>query len=328
MEAELLQAGERQVLRSAVPWVDAVLGEGADGELRPPGGRPADVEVEVERSTAPFDVAGWEPLTRGASRRGRTCVLHDACGSGFDLLVDARDVPLRVVARWRPPSRERVAALLLRSRFHLLARAVLLQYPAMWRAGVRGRVPLHASALTLGDRVPLLVGPGGVGRSSLLLAGVRGGGRPCSDNLVVGDDREVLGVVEPVRVEGGSGRRMAHGRREQPLPGRLPGLVPDAVVVLRRGTGAQAVVRPVDAAHAARTLTAGTYMAGELRRYWAFAGTLALGTGLGPPHPAVGEVAAALAHRLPAVEITLAARPTGDPVELLRGALPERGLAA
>jgi hypothetical protein len=69
-------------------------------------------------------------------------------------------------------------------------------------------------------------------------------------------------------------------------------------------------------------------MAGELRRYWAFAGTLALGTGLGPPHPPVAEVAAALAHRLPAVEITLAARPTGDPVELLRGALPERGLAA
>jgi hypothetical protein len=68
---------------------------------------------------------------------------------------------------------------------------------------------------------------------------------------------------------------------------------------------------------AGRVLTAGTFMAGELRRYWPFAATLALGTGLGPAQAPVADVAGALASRLPAIEITLAARRTGDPSDVL-----------
>jgi hypothetical protein len=210
-----------------------------------------------------------------------------------------------------------VAALLLRARFLLLTRAVLMQYPALWRAGLRGRVPLHASAVAVDGRVPLLVGPGGCGRTTMLLAAASRGGRACSDNLVVGDEHGVHGIVEPVRADGGSGRRMTHGRREQQLPGRVPELVPDRIVVLRRGVGSQVTTAPLAPDQAARVLTAGTFMAGELRRYWQFTATLALGTGLGPAHPPVAAVAGALAARLPATEVTLASQRTGDPSEVL-----------
>ena len=54
---------------------------------------------------------------------------------------------------------------------------------------------------------------------------------------------------------------------------------------------------------------AGTYMAGELRRYWAFASTLALGTGVGEVHPRVDEVARTLTAGLPCWELTLGERP-------------------
>jgi hypothetical protein len=40
-------------------------------------------------------------------------------------------------------------------------------------------------------------------------------------------------------------------------------------------------------------------MAGELRRYWAFAATLAAGTEIGPEHPPVTSVASAFAAQLP-----------------------------
>jgi hypothetical protein len=311
-------------------WIGDLLDEAAPGQWRPVSGR-ASVEVVVERDPAAFSLHDGDPVTRGAVRTGRAVVLQNACGSGFDLLVeprgahpDAADLSLRVVARWRPPARERAAALALRSRFHLLARAVLLQYPALWQAGRRDRVPLHASGLAVDAQVLLLTGPGGVGRTTTVLAAVERGAAACSDNLVVTDGHRVHGLVEPVRVEGGGGRRMAYGRREQTLPGAVPSLAPDRIVVLRRGTGATRLTA-IGPERAARVLTAATYMAGELRRYWAFAATLASGTGCGPAHPPVARVAAALADRLPAAELVLTGRAAGDPVALLTGTAALRG---
>ncbi len=52
-----------------------------------------------------------------------------------------------------------------------------------------------------------------------------------------------------------------------------------------------------------RAIVAGTYSAGELRRYWQFAATLALATGVGPAHPPIREVAAVFADRLPCVRV-------------------------
>ena len=315
MHAMLVQAGERLLVDCRWAPFARLLAEGGAQAWLPPDGSPADVHVEVQRRRTPFDVRGWAPLTRGGHARGGAVVLCDACGSGFDLRLTVADGQLRVEARWRPPVREHVAAGLLRSRFHLLARAVLLQYPALWWAGCRGRAPLHASPVTVGPSVPLLAGPGGAGRSTLLLGAVAAGERTCSDNLCVTDGRICHGLVEPMRVQGGGGRRMPYGRTERPLPGRVDALRPDRLVLLRRTVSGSPTVRPMDPARAARALVAATYLAGELRRYWPFAAALALGTGLGPAHPPVAEAAVEIARRLPARELIL-------------GDSPKEGLAA
>ena len=207
---------------------------------------------------------------------------------------------------------------------------MLLQYPAMWRAQQRGRVPLHASVCTVGGpsgpgrMTVLLAGPGGVGKSTLVHAELTGGARYTSDNICVSDGRSAWGVVEPLRLAAGrrerGGRRMPHGRRELPWPGRAGCLVPGRLVVLARGRAGVPAVTPCDPGRAARILLAGTYMAGELRRYWAFAAALALGTGVGTPHPPIEAVAAALARGTDCVTVALGDRPGPALRELLGAA--------
>ena len=83
------------------------------------------------------------------------------------------------------------------------------------------------------------------------------------------------------------------------MTGRVVSLTPDRIVILERGADSRfETAGPRDVA---RALVAGTYSAGELRRYWQFAATLALATGIGPAHPPVREVAAVYADRLPSV---------------------------
>ena len=71
-------------------------------------------------------------------------------------------------------------------------------------------------------------------------------------------------------------------------------------------------------------------MAGELRRYWAFAATLALGTGLGGNHPPVQAIADMLSSRLPCLQVTLGDRPGAPLRELLASTTTEtaRGVSA
>jgi hypothetical protein len=64
-------------------------------------------------------------------------------------------------------------------------------------------------------------------------------------------------------------------------------------------------------------------MAGELRRYWAFAATLALGTGLGSSHPPVQHIAQELSARLPCLQVTLGDRQGPRLSELLKAATTE-----
>lgn len=323
MRATVCQAGCRMLIESDAPIVDRVITEAFGSELHPPADRDEpDVHLCVPGGQAPFDVAGWEPVTRHTFRQRGTVVMINAGGSGFDLLIRLsgrrEHRKLHIEARYRPPRAERAAGMLLRGRFHLLTREVLLQYPALWVASTRGRHPLHAAAVCLDGAVPLLGGPGGIGRSSLLLAALRGEATACSDNLCVSDGQVVHGVVEPVRVAGShAGRRMPHGRVEQPLPRRVASLTPDRLIIIRRVPGAAPSYRPAPATHAEQVLTAGTYMAGELRRYWAFAATLALSTGHGPIHPPVAAVARKLAQ-LPCREITLGDLPVPSLAELLR----------
>jgi hypothetical protein len=333
MRAVLTTAGERVELSCAIGWLAAVLEEGAAGGLSAPDGTPPDVRVTVEDSTAPFGVAGWQVLTRGAWQRPGQVVLTNACSSGLDLLVTAGEPALDIVARWRPPVTVRAATVVLRARARLLLRAVLLQYPALWRSQQRGRVPLHASVCTTGgDRAVLLAGPGGAGKSTLVAGELASGAIATCDNVCVSDGATAWGLAEPLRMPsdlGGAsarGRKMPHGRREAPWPDRAGSLVPGQLVVLSRGDGPAPAVAPCDPAEAARALAAGTYMAGELRRYWAFAATLALGTGVGEVHPAVQAVAAKLSSSVPCLRVTLGGKP-GAPLRELLGAVTEAGVS-
>jgi len=311
-----VSVGLQVEIEPRIGWVGSMLDEALAGDLLPADERrPADLHVLVEREHASFDVAGWQVITRGVYASAGRVVMQDACSTGFDLMVEPSGSTLEVRARWCPSPRSRAAASLLRSRFHLLVRCALLQYPALWWAGVHGGVPLHVSAIRLGapleDTVVLLAGPGGVGKSTLLETELSAGGQATCDNVCVLSRRNPVdgvvasGLLEPLRVQGAGGRRMAHGRTERAWSGRASELTATRLVVVRRGRGNAAVVHPIDAEEAARALEGGTYAAGELRRYWPFAASLALGTGLGPVHPPVPEGALEAASLLPCSELLL-----------------------
>jgi hypothetical protein len=305
MQAILESGGERIRINSAISWVDELITEATPGDLFPADPSATGVIVNIDSRKSAFDTASWEPLTRGAWRFRDEVVVEDVCTTGFDLHLRCTPDDAEFTFRWRPQLRGRATAQLLRTRFTLLAREVLLQYPAIWRASIRGRAPLHASVCTVGEMRPMLAGPGGVGKSTLMAQELTGGSRAISDNLCVSDGITAWGVVEPMRVDRRVGRAMTHGRGEIPLPGRVNALAPSVLVVLRRGQDDRAHVRSCGTAAAVRSLVTGTYMAGELRRYWGFAATLTAGTGLGPSHPDVEPIARLLASNLPSVEILL-----------------------
>src|SRR5438128_945955 len=177
MHGYLETAGELIDVESALDWASRLIVEAADGELHAaPRGGTASIAVRIEADDGPFDTAGWEQVTRGAWRRRDEVVIRDACTAGFDLHVRGGTGAPEFTFRWRPPVRSHAAAWLLRSRFHLLARSVLLHYPALWLAGRRGRVPLHACAFMLGRTGTLLAGAGGVGKSTLIAGVLSAGG--------------------------------------------------------------------------------------------------------------------------------------------------------
>jgi hypothetical protein len=316
-------AGVRVSVDSSLPWVQKLIAEGAGQELEPGCARGASVMVRVEDDHRPFNTSGWQRVTRGAWVKDREVVVENACTAGFDLRLRYTPSYATFTYRWRPSPRDRAASRILRARFHLLARAVLIQYPALWWAGTLVRAPLHASACTAGDATPLLSSSGGIGRSTLVMREVGDGGRATGDNLSVGDGETVWGLVEPLRIEGGSGRRMPHGRREAPMPARVPALEPDVLVALERGNDSRPALISCSPETAARSLVTSTYMAGELRRYWAFAATLSGGSEAGPAHPPIEEVARAFAARLPCFRLVLGRHPGAGLAELLSTVLME-----
>lgn len=304
MEGLLPTAGERLAIRCPPGWIADRVAEGADGCFIPGPPDRATVAVRVEPQRGPFPVTGWVQLARDAWCRDGHVVLRDVATSGFDLHAWHDGAIPELVLRWRPPRRTRAAALALRARARLLTWAVLLQYPVLWAASARGRAPLHAAALTAGSSGSvLLVGPSGSGKTTLVTAEVAAQGQATADNIVVGDGSSAWGLVEPLRSEQGQGRRAPHGRRTDHLAGRVSALEPAVLVVLGRGSGYRVEACAPDIA--ARALVASTYAAGELRRYWGVQALLALGTGVGPAHPPVSEMALAFACRLRCLRVEL-----------------------
>jgi hypothetical protein len=317
----LSTAGERLAVDCPVPRLAALLDAGTGGELDEAPAAADSVYLEVQADHRPFERDGWPLIGRGAWADPPRALIADACSSGFDLLIEPRGGMLHVTARYRPRPATRSANVLLASRFRLLAVQTLVHYPALWwAASQRGRVPLHVSVTSGADGVTMIAGPGGVGKSTMLSAGLAHGEIATADNICACDSHTAYGLVEPLRVAGGpAGPAAPHGRREVPLPGRVPCLHPDRLVVLGRApAGEHTTVRPLSPEEAARALVTGTYMAGELRRFWPFAATLALATGIGPAHPDVNGVASTLAARLACVEVRVAHGSPAPIGELLR----------
>jgi hypothetical protein len=292
-----------------------------------------DVEVWLERERQDFPSGPRTLVTRGVSVDADTSVvISSAGGSGHTQWWSARE-NLRVCSRWRPTLQERGAALLLRSRRRALDAQVLLHYPTLWWAGVHGLTPLHAAVIDVDGIVVMLAGPGGVGKSTLLAAEIARGSVAMCDNLAVSDGTRVHGLAEPMRIEAGRsshvpgtgavGARTTHGRRDHAWGERPEALVPDLVVAVRRGDGDRATVRPAPSTTVARTLVAGTFAAGELRRFWPLCATLSLATGLGPEVSPVVEVARTLTERVPCLELVLGPPSDQSLRELLSGPLAE-----
>jgi hypothetical protein len=306
MQGFVRTAGVQVRIECALPWTWQLLEECCGDTLQRDGDDAAtELTVRIEDERDAFPTSYMSLLSRSCWTDGASVVVRDVCTSGFDMRLSVVAGQAIARYRWRPPHTTRAAAIVLRARFRLLVRAALLQYPAMWWASTRGCVPLHAPVCSVDGTVMLLAGPAGVGKTTLLMRELRGGAMATSDNLCVTDGRDCWGVLEPVRVEGVQGKRSTHGRRETSLPNRVESLTPDLVLVLRRGNASTVGNNRCSAEDALRTLVGGTYMAGELRRYWGFAATLSTGTGCGPVHPPITDVAERLTRRLPCVEVAM-----------------------
>ncbi len=310
----------------------AGVGPSPGGAARPDADEP-DVRVVVERGSRRFDTTGLRPVTRGAWAGTDSVVLESVGGSGFDQQWRIIDGRVEVRARWAPGPLER-AARRARSRFDALRAQVLLHYPALWVAGLRGLAPLHVSVLEVDRTVVLLAGPGGVGKSTLVADALATGARAACDNVAVSDGTLTHGLREPLRLDpdgsrSGAGQRTTHGRREHLWTGHVDTLRPDLVVVVRRGGTPS--LQPVDARTAQQSLVAGTYAAGELKRFWPLTATLALATGAGPAHPEVSGAADRLTGGCRCLALDLGNR-RGVPLRtLLAGALDDtasRGASA
>lgn len=307
-------AGELVALSSELRWATRLVDRAVGGALAPvpppddlDGPDRPTVLLHLESERRPFDRFGLRPVTRGAyaDDAGEHVLLEDCGGSGWDLLVGvgAGSTALTVTARYRPSRQTRLANRALRHRFALLTGQILVHYPVLWRASWRGRVPLHVSVMSGPTGTPMLAGPGGVGKSTVLRTALAAGAVATADNLCCTDGAVCYGLAEPLRTDAadGTGQATSHGRVEEPFARRVPALVPDRVVVLQRGP--RTSVQRGTADLAASALAGGTYAAGELRRYWQFAATLGLATGRVPAHPPVSEVAAAYAQRLPCLRV-------------------------
>jgi len=291
MQGSLTIAGEQLTVACSVPWLANVIA--AEADLRAFDALQSSVRVEIESARHAFETQGWDRIARGTWHRGGEIVVEDACRAGFDLHVRCSSTCAEFTYRWRPTRRQRVAAAAFRSRFHAVARAALIEYPALWRAGHRNRAPLHAFAWCNGDSTPLVVASGAVGSLEL-----GSGGCVTGHNLAASDGSTVWGLGERFPVTG-------EPEHDVSMPGRADALTPDSVVVLMRGASSTPSLEPCSPGTAARALVATTYAASELRRYWSLAAVLSRATGVGPTHPPVVATAGAFALNLPGFSIAL-----------------------
>src|SRR5690242_20891802 len=99
-ERKVATSGELLSIACGPAWVGDLVDEALAG-VTGSGAATPTVSVQVESSRSAFDVAGWEPLTRGAWARGGNVVIEDVCSSGFDLGLRGDIDRMEFVLRWR-----------------------------------------------------------------------------------------------------------------------------------------------------------------------------------------------------------------------------------
>lgn len=324
----LVTAGQRVVVSEEAPeWLRGTI-EAVSGERILPMGARCDLILD-RLGNAP-GLRDFRPVARGVWASQDGALFESVGGSGFTQVWSPCPPPgpeateavggsayIRVSSRWAPSPAESAAAHLSPRRNRALRAQMLLHYPALWSAlAVGGMAPLRVSVVEVEGVPVLLAGAGGVGKSSLVADALAHGARATCDNLGVTDGRTVHGLVEPIRLSAGTrssvngfsgeGLRATHRGGEHAFKGRLPSMRPALVVVVRRDHG-RTWLRQIRSQRAARFLVAGTYAAGELRRFWPLAAHLAL-AGLGPAHPPLEQLADQLTGPLPCFELTLGQR--------------------
>src|SRR4051812_11217899 len=184
MNAEVQTAGEAIALHSELAGVRELV---APCIAPLPAPQPASLSIRIESARGFDDTNGWEILTRSAVERDGDILVRDVCTAGFDMLARAEAGSAKFTFRRALRSRSRVVNAALPLRTRLLVRSALVIYPAMWRAATRGRAPLHAAAVRAAGENLLLIGAGGVGKSTLVDLETAAGGAAMSDNLCVSD---------------------------------------------------------------------------------------------------------------------------------------------
>jgi hypothetical protein len=309
MRSVVSTAGERLGIDLCTPAA-VRLGRSVFGQL--PDGPDGSATVHVTVShRVPTISADRRPLGRGAWVQGSTVLLANLAGSGYLARIDVGEDGLSLACMLAPSPRDRLLALAAQQRARLLRAAALFHYPAMWRAGLRGRAPLHASGLRIDGTDILVTGHGGIGKSTVVAAERRAGAAVASDNLVVTDGERAFGVLEPERVSErvAGARRTTHGRWEHPAAEAGVAELRPTVVVLLRRSGDRVRAHDVSCDEAARALVTSTYAAGELRRYWPLAAALAAGTDRGAAHPPVQDVAEQLCATATCVVLDVGSTP-------------------
>ena len=204
--------------RMLAPWVADLIAEGAAGELRAirDCDRRRRVRVQRRARPQPSTTRGLASCsTRGAWRRDGEVVLENACTAGFDLhlrcTAAARGVHLPLAAARPRPRRGARPAVALPPARSRGARCSTRRSGGRVRAAARRctRPPASAGAR---QRCSSPRRAASAARRCIL-GELEAGGRATGDNLAVGDGTTVWGLVEPLRVEGGGGRRMPHGRQ-------------------------------------------------------------------------------------------------------------------
>ncbi len=272
------------------------------GVLLSPGFGPATAALEgyltpAQTDAVPDVAVRWGDVrldrpTRTVARRLHvsvdgppTLLWRGAAGLPVDLLATWLDGRLELTAALTADRREQVLRRLRPQRLPQQLLYLLGIYPSAWVARRRdGAALIHASAVQVDGHGILVVGPGGVGKSSLAAAALGLGGRLVSDNLVLATPERVRGWREPVRLAG-SGALAAgltevggngwHGRRDHRLAADrwLPSLTPTLVLVPALADHPRVHPATDAGCWAARVLSVGA-LAGELTRWPAFCAAL------------------------------------------------------